>query len=269
MVRKSLFDLVTLSGVRRDLLFYLDEGPKSLSDIKEYLNTTSPEVSPRLKELIERNLILFEGKKYHLTPMGKTIITNFRPFFETVSVFEQESDFWNEHDITSIPNELLLRIGEIRNYMLIEDDINDINRTNTEVANLFSNSSNIFGVSCVFESNYPQICLNAARTNVPISIVLSKNIFNYVLDAYKDEIKEFIKSPNAEFYVLDENIKISHVVTDNCMLLTMFYKNNKFDAHTNLVSYDKSSINWGKDLFNYYKLKATKINEMITHSKKF
>ncbi len=96
MVRKNLMDIVTLSGIRKELLLYLDNGPRSLSEIRECFDITSPEVSPRIKELLEHKLVKFEKKKYHLTPMGKTIVKSFQPFLDTFNVFDQYKDFWDD-----------------------------------------------------------------------------------------------------------------------------------------------------------------------------
>lgn len=252
-------DIITLSGVRKELLLYLDGGPRSLSDIREYLDITSPEVSPRIKELIEHNLVQSEGKKYQLTPMGKTILKNFHPFLDTINVFEQYPDFWDEHDLTSIPEEFLVRIGEIKNYVIIEDDINDINRTNNEFSNLVKTSKYIFGTSCAFDSSFPETCLTAARNDIPISIILSRNVYDIIIKNYEKQIKEFLKSRKSELYIIDDNIKTSHVVTDTCLLLCLSFKNNKFDMHSNLVSMDTSSIHWGSDLYEFYRKNSKKL----------
>jgi predicted transcriptional regulator len=251
-------DIVTLSGIRKELLLYLDDGPRSLSEIRDTFDITSPEVSPRIKELLEHNLVKFEDKKYHLTSMGKIIIYNFRPFLNVVNLFDQYPDFWNEHDLTPIPEELLKRIGEIKNFIIIEDDNININRTNIEIFNLFKNSRTVIGVSSVFEDTFPEICLNVARNNIPISIILTKDIYDIIIQNYKEQISEFVGINNAKLLVSEENIKISFLVTDDCLFLSMCFNNGKFDMHSNLVSNDISSINWGKDLFKYYLLKGVK-----------
>ncbi len=191
-------DIITLSGVRKELLLYLDEGPRSLSEIREYLDITSPEVSPRIKELIEHNLIQFENKQYKLTSMGRTIVKNFQPFVDIINLFDQNYDYWNEHELSSIPEEMLLRIGEIKNYFIIEDDITDVNRTNKEFFNLTKNSKYVFGVSCAFESNFPEICLTAAKNDIPISIILTKNVYDVAIENYKELVYEFINNEKAE-----------------------------------------------------------------------
>jgi predicted transcriptional regulator len=252
-------DIVMLSGIRKELLLYLDDGPRSLSEIRERFDITSPEVSPRIKELIENDLIKFEDKKYFMTPMGKTIVKNFRPFLDTVNVFDQNRDWWNEHDLSSIPEEMLYRIGEIKNYFIIEDDPSDMDRTRAEFFNIVNSSKSIVGVSCIFVDILPEFFINAIRNNTSTSIVITKQIYTIIKNDYPDMLSEFLESEKAELYVLDKDIKVSQVVTDNCLYITFNIKIGKFDMYSNLVSNDPSSIKWGRDLYEFYRKKSIKV----------
>lgn len=259
MVKKNLMDIVTLSGVRKELLLYLNDGPRSLSEIREQFDITSPEVSPRIKELVEHNLIKLENKKYYLTPMGKTIITNFIPFINTINTFSQYEEFWDEHDLTSIPEEFLNRIGEIKNYLIIEDCPEDMDRTWDELYRIVNNSKSVVGISCVFIKTLPELCVNATKNNIPMSIVVTEKIYETLKKDFNKELSEYIGNRNSALYVIKDGIKISHAVTDDCLFFSLFNKNGKFDSNANLVSYDPLSVKWGRDLYEYYLSKSVKI----------
>jgi predicted transcriptional regulator len=248
-----------MSGVRKELLLFLDDGPRSLSEIKDRFDMTAPEVSPRIKELIEHHLVKYEDKKYHLTPMGKTIMKNFVPFADTVNVFDSYSDWWEAHDLSSIPNEMLYRMGEIKNYTIIEDDASDINRTRAEFFNIVNRSTNFAGVSCVFLESLPELCATASKNNVPISIVVTDQIYTILKINYSKELRTFLKNEDAELYVIQDSLKVSHIVTNDCIFLSLCYNNGKFDLQGDLISFDKSSIKWGMDLYNYYKRNSIKV----------
>ncbi len=252
-------DIVTLSGVRKELLFYLDEGPRSLSEIREHLDTTSPEVSPRIKELIEHNMVRFEDKKYHLTPMGRSIINNFKPFYNTINVYDQYWEWWEEHDLSSIPDELLNRIGELKNFIIIEDDPSDVNRTKNEFFRIMSNSKYIMGVSCVFEENIPDVCVNALENDVPVQVVITRYLYDFLKKDYPYQLNEIVKNSKGAMYVSNIPVRISHIVTNDCLYFALNYKNGKFDVNTNIVSNDPSSLKWGADLFEYYRERSVKI----------
>lgn len=257
MVRKNLMDIVMLSGIRKELLLYLYEGPRSLSEIREQFDITSPEVSPRIKELVLHNLIKFEGKKYYLTPMGKTIVNNLLPFMDTINFFEQYPSYWESHDLTSIPEELLFRVGEIKNYMIIEDDNEDVNKTKIEGIELVMQSKFLLGVSTLYDNDMIQLLTKLFEKRIPISIIVNESVYNKLftnninnkLDIYDD----------LNVYISHDNIKTAFIVNDFSLFLSLCYLNGKFDLHSNCISNEESAINWGKSLFEYYKKKSIKI----------
>jgi predicted transcriptional regulator len=251
-------DIVTLSGIRKELLLYLDSGPHSLSEIRDRFDITSPEVSPRIKELIEHKLVKFENKMYHLTPMGKTIVSSFQPFVNTLNVFDQYPEFWESHDLTSIPEEFLLRIGEIKNYIIIEDDMEDINRTKVEGLDLIMQSKYLLGVSMLYDNDMPDLLIKLLDNNVKVSIIISKNVFNKLItdDFSFNKFKEY---SNFSAYISDDNIRTAFTVNDFSLFFSLCYLNGKFDLHSNCISNEKSAINWGTDLFEYYKKNSQKI----------
>ncbi len=252
-------DIVTLSGVRKELLLYLDEGPRNLSKIREYMDITSPEVSPRIKELIEHNLVHVVDRKYELTPMGKIIVTNFLPFVNTVNVFDQYGDWWETHDLSAIPNEMLYRIGELKNYAIIEDDVSDVNRTRAEFFDIVNRSKNFVGVSCIFLESLPELCITALKNNTPISLIVTDQIYSILKNNHSVEMEAFLNNENAELYVIQEKLNVSHIVTNECLFLSLCYNSGKFDLQSNLVSSDPSSIKWGIDLFESFKRNSSKI----------
>jgi predicted transcriptional regulator len=251
-------DIVTLSGIRKELLLYLDDGSRSLSEIRDRFDITSPEVSPRIKELVEHNLVKFEGKKYILTPMGKTIVKNFRPFADTINVFNLYPDFWESHDLTCIPVEFLNRIGEVKNYIIIEDDMDNINKTKFEGIELIMQSKYLLAVSMLYDNDMPDLLLKLLNNNVNVSIIISQNVYDKIFNSDLS-LKKFKEYSNFNVYISNDNIRTAFTVNDFSIFLSLCYINGKFDLHSNCISDEKSAINWGNDLFEYYKNRSIKV----------
>lgn len=51
MKAKGLLSLLALSEKRRDILFMLQEEPKTLKEIRDYFKITSPEIIPQIRKL--------------------------------------------------------------------------------------------------------------------------------------------------------------------------------------------------------------------------
>ncbi len=105
----DLLGIISASDKRRNLLILLDSGPKSWEEVKTALGVTSTGMLPQIKILEEEHLITRSGKNYALTPMGKTIVAHTVPLIKTVEVFDTHKKFWEEHDLSVLPEEILLK----------------------------------------------------------------------------------------------------------------------------------------------------------------
>ena len=58
---------------------------------------------------------------------------------------------------------------------------------------------------------------------------------------------------NAQIFVCDNKIELdSSLVTDRFISMSMISKNGRYYNHE-MVSFEKSALEWGKELFNYYR----------------
>ena len=118
----GLLSILTFSDKRKDILFLLQDSPRTLSDIKDYFDVKSPEILPRLKEMEAANLITRQEGMYHLTSLGKVATIYYKPFLDTLSAIEINEDFWKDHDLSVIPEVLLNRIQELKECRVIRDE---------------------------------------------------------------------------------------------------------------------------------------------------
>lgn len=137
MEAKGLLSLVTFSERRRDILFMLQEEPKTLKEIKDHFKVSSPEIIPQIRKLEKDNLIYQEGKKYVLTEVGEVVTESFDKVLRTLKVFEKDMEFWKEHKI-GIPKEFRMRLNELGDYIITKSSPTEIFKPHDEyVKNLF------------------------------------------------------------------------------------------------------------------------------------
>ena len=94
MKSEGLLSVLTYSEKRKDILFLLEESPKTLSEIKDYFNVKSPAILPRLKELEDANMILKQEGLYQLSSLGKVSFIHYKSFLDTLAAIEVNDDFW-------------------------------------------------------------------------------------------------------------------------------------------------------------------------------
>jgi predicted transcriptional regulator len=254
----GLLSVLTFSERRKYILFLLEEGPKTLSEIKDYFNLKSPEILPRLKEMEEANMILKQEGVYQLSSIGKVSALYYKPFLDTLASIEANEDFWRKHDLDAIPEMLLSRIQELKDCRAMREEHEYIYDSHKSFIENVTSSTQFMGLTSIFLPNFPKMFLELASKNIPVSIIVTPRVFFQVKREYTTEIEKFIKYEHTSFYV-SENAKISFGVTDRFFSLSLFFKNGTYDPRSDLVGFDSSSIKWGEDLFKHFKENSIEI----------
>ena len=122
-------------------------------------------------------------------------------------------------------------------------------------------STYFMGFASIFLPSFPKMFLEIARKNIPVSIIITPNVFFKVKNEHGAEIEEFVKYRHTSFHVYD-NAKVSFAVTDSFLSLSIFFKNGTFDTRNDLVGFDSYSIKWGEDLFKHYKENSIEIKSL-------
>lgn len=249
----SLIDLAFLSEKRKDVLLLLEEGPKTGDEIKTALNVNSTSIMPQIKKLKEGRLIVQDEKSaYRLSDMGEIVVEKMEPLLDTVRVFEENYDYWTNHDFTAIPEHLLNRIDELGNYFMLEADLNRLFEVPEDFKNNLLESKDIKIFLSYFNPLYIEIYAELIRKEAKMCLILTQPVYERMKKDYLEDLKMLVESKNVEIYVCDKIVTLKDVVTDRFCSLVLFDKKGKFD-HQRLMSFDESALKWCEELFLYYK----------------
>jgi len=257
----GLLSILTFSEKRKNILFLLGESPKTLSEIKNYFDVKSPEIIPRLRDMEEVNMIIREDGMYRLTSLGKVSIVHYKPFLDTLTAIETNKDFWSKHDFDVIPYTFLSRIQELKDCRTLLTEREHIYDYHKSFMGDVFYSTHFMSFASIFFPSFPKLFLEMARKNIPISIIVTPNVFFKIQNEHSAEIEEFINYKHTSFHVYDSD-KISFSVTNRFFSLSLFFKNGTFDPSSDMVGFDSSSIKWGEDLFKHYKENSIEIKSL-------
>jgi predicted transcriptional regulator len=257
----ELLNVISASDKRRNLLILLNSGPQEWDDIKRILNVTSTGMLPQVKILEEEHLIERDGRKFFLTPIGKVLTTQMEPLVRTMEVLDKNRKFWREHNLGVLPHEILLHIGELGDYQIIENSDEEIFDINTFLKNI-SQSKVLKGISHTVHPRYPNFFLTLAKKGVESSLILTPGVYRVIKEKYRDLLEEWLECKTAHLYVSPDDIKFSFVVTDSYFSISLFYTSGVFDSKNDVVSFDPSARNWGNRIFAYYQKQSEKIESL-------
>lgn len=258
----SLIDLAFLSEKRKDVLLLLEEGPKTGDEIKIALNVNSTAIMPQIKKLKEGHLIVQDEKNtYKLSEMGEIVVEKMEPLLNTIRVFEENYEYWTNHDFIAIPEHLLNRIDELGNYFMLEADLNRLFEIPEDFKNNLLESRHVKIFISYFNPLHIEIYRELARKEAEICLILTEPVFNRIKKDYYEDLKFLMESKYTEIYICNKNITLKNVVTERFCSLVFFDKKGKYD-HQRLMSYDESAIKWCEGLILYYKDMSTRLEKL-------
>lgn len=259
MKSKGLLSLITFSEKRREILSFVQKEPKTLQEIRDYLEVTSPEILPQIKKLEKNHLIFQKNRKYILTDIGEIVNNSFDQLVRTLDVFEDDIEFWEVHNIKGIPWEFRTRLFELGKYEIFKSTPTEMFKPHEEYVKNLLKSESMFGVSPVLHPDYPKHIKVLNDKGIPISIIITEDVLEKLKENYKVELENSLRCKNMQLLLCDEKIEVSFTVTNSFLSMRLFLKNNIYDFYYNIISTEKSALKWGKDFFSYYEKRSRKV----------
>ena len=188
-MNSPLLELIFLSEKRTDLLLFLKDEPKTISEIKKTLNVGPVAILPQLKKLRENFLILKTGDVYSLSPLGIAVAGRMQAMVDVLNVFGSKYDYWANHAVECLPAPLRKRIGELANCTFSEPpDRTRLFEPHREFVENLMNSKKINGIASIFHPLYPSLFLTFAKKGVDISILVTLPVYERIKEEFGAEL---------------------------------------------------------------------------------
>lgn len=270
----SLLDAIFLSEKRKNLLLLLKEGPKSSEDIKNVFDFPWKSMIPQIKKLVELGLVIQTEGMYSLSEMGTVIATNMQFLLNTLKIYDDNREFWSEHDLSSIPFHLLTRIGELGQCRVLKPDLSQIFKVQEDIVKCMLSSSRIMVLISAVHPAYHLACLEFLEKKIDVTVILTESVFESIraeclpesgavfsdssvlrlgLPEYKKEVQLFLDCENSHFFVSEgEKKPMMLIATDKIFALSLLDKYGRVDRNY-ILSFEPGALKWGEELFEYYK----------------
>jgi predicted transcriptional regulator len=256
----DLLAVVTTSEKRKRLLILLWHGPRLWDEIKTQLNVTASGMLPQIKILEDEGLIVKVGRQFTLTDIGRLVCYHLEPFDKTLTVIEQQKEFWQEHDIEAFPPEFFVRIGEIHNPQILEAGLEDSFEPHNQFLEMILQSKKVAGLSPIVHPIYPRFFLSLAQEGHEVNLILTKSAYKKITKEYYDMLLEGLQYKNARLSIYENDVRLAYIVTDLHFSISLFMKNGTFDSTRDIVSTNPSAIRFGEDLFAHFLRMSRPVN---------
>lgn len=250
-------EIRVFTGKRGEILTKLYFGGCRVSDLARNLSMSKSSVSQYVNELSKIGLVE-KNQKVELTNVGRILVEQIRLLELNYRSLSREAEFWNNHDLGSIPENMQHRLFELNNYEIVRSEEGEVMGY---IRTFCSELSNAHFVKIVSSVVYPEwvhtisrICMEADT-----SVILSDDAFNMLSRNYILQLGTILN--RAEILTLN-NLRLLCTVTDSALCLGLYQKNGEFDVKCGLISYEESAVKWGLDLFRTLRSKSIPADQL-------
>jgi predicted transcriptional regulator len=255
-LHSNLYDIVCFSKRRREVLFLLNEKSRDIDEIKENMGVSSNSILPEIKKMKEIGLMEQNDRHYVLSKIGKPIVAKLKSLHDICSLFGTNAEYWKNHDLSSIPEELLYQMDIIGECDMIQLDYVDPFKACQVHIDHLNRSNDIKAIFMFVHPSYPSIFANLAQRGIKISLIVTKDVLEILKMKYKEEFDIFITEQNSCVFLIDENMDPCCIsITDTFLGLFLPNKSGIYDRKP-IFSFTTESLKWGEKLFNHYLQKS-------------
>ncbi|WP_301662774.1 helix-turn-helix transcriptional regulator [Methanoculleus frigidifontis] len=243
------------SRLLTQMLVALGSGAKSLSDLRDITGSSSQALIPKIRQLESAHYIESERGDYVLTPLGRIVEPEIERLVTLMGVLQRHRDFWTQHDIESIPAEMLKEIGDLYSSEVVRDVEENIFAVYTTFLNLLQNAKWIHAVSSIMSPAHAEAMMGTVRHGKSVELVISADLADTLIaDPYSTMLRSLEDCHDFRIYVSPVPVRLGMTVTDSCLSLGLYKRGtDAYDTSVDLISFDATANAWGERLFQYYR----------------
>lgn len=244
---------ILTSSMRTMLLLALYNDAKNLDDLRKDLKKPSATILHGLKELETENLVKKVQKYYELTSNGYLLTTNMIKLIENWYAINKCRTFWDNHDISDIPEEIIKNIYLIKSATYVSSTTSDLSNAYNTYKELISDSSELKIILPIYSENHFKLLIKLLKGKQleSLELIISKQILHSIKrNNYFN--KGLLKNEKVKITVVENNLKIFLTCSDKFMSLSLFFKDYHYDDSQILIAKDEKALDWASSLYNHY-----------------
>lgn len=237
-----MLELLACSRVRRAAIASMLTGPKNIAALAETSSRTN--TIHLIEPLLKAGVVARESGMYELTPTGRANAIVLQSAIDGIEVLQDS--FWCTHDLSSIPDHLMARIGELTGGQVICPN-DDLLKAQHNFIDVVCQAKEIFGVSSVYIQGWPEMIVAAIEAGATVRVVFTFDVFEKVMAS---ALKPFLGHPRFNYDIRE--FQAAFTVADDMLLLGLFVKGGGLDPTQDFVCGGPKAAAWGRDLYNFY-----------------
>ena len=243
---ETIFDDVKFTAnsfVRLKILAGLYESPRNMREMTEITGLSYSSVSSNMHDLELKNMLYRDHNKYFLTNSARVRIENVLELKRIISLLNEFFMILDGHIVDMIPNESVMELYLLGKANLMESSGVDAFRTYNFIERCLLQSDSVKCILPFFYESFFEVLNDLISKNKDVEILVPQHL----LEVFQE------RSGIENLVPFNENNSFLLIVTDNVMILGLFFENGHFDQNRLLTSKDEESLVWANNLFKNFK----------------
>ena len=245
---------ILTSSMRSKLLLAIYDESKNLDELRNELRKPSASILHGLKELETINLVRKVQKSYELTSNGFLLTANLVKLIENWYAVNKSKIFWNNHDLSGIPDEILKDIYLLKDAEYIHSTTSDLSNAFNTYIKLISTAKRLNIIMPIYSENHFKHLINLLKTKKleSLELFVSNEIYGSI---EKNELfnKKILKNKKVNVHCINKRFKVFLTYSDEFTSLSLFFKDGHYDDSQILVAKDENALKWALKLAKEYK----------------
>ncbi len=262
LMGKKITDVLLASDKRKNVLLLLQEGQMEMKALLELLDTSRPALLPQIKILRENHLISKSQDTYELTQIGKLIVEQMVSFLATADMFGGNYEYFGTHFINFIPPLLLNKLSNIGKCEIIDMPMEDFYDTDKDFFGKALESHVWLEITSALHPGFNDFYVQMTDHVTEVSVIMTQEVYKKAKQEYYDDFKELINLDLISLYLYPESPGFtSFTVAGQSIKFRLFTLENVSDNKS--ISFSgPAALEWGKELFDYYRRQSVPIIEI-------
>ena len=234
---------VANSFVRLKILASLFKTPQNMREMTQNTGLGYSSISSNMHDLELKNWVYREHNKYFLTNSTRIRIENVLELKRMISLLDEFFNILDGHIVDMIPNESVAELYLLGKANLMESSGVDAYRTYNYIESSLSQAEYVKCIIPFFYEPFFDVLAELISQKKDVEILVPGNL----LDVFwkKTDIENFVPFKEYNSFLL--------IVTDDVMILGLFFENGKYDQNRLLTSKNEYCLGWANDLFENFK----------------
>lgn len=246
-----------LSDGQTNALLALLKGPKNVTDLSEAIGSDKSTTIHFATALRKVGYVAKEGSLYGLTSIGQMHAMLYHNMVTGKAAIEENKAFWECHEVSSVPDDLLAEIGLLAGCQCVQDNGRKVGQSLENFIRLMSRAIEFHGASSVIAPGHAEMISGLLNKGATVELILSESIIALLP---RDSLRFWQECGDFTLYEMPDTCRAAFAVTEEILSLGLYLPDGHYDTNQDLICRGPGAVKWGMKLFEYYREKARKID---------